>query len=511
MTVTARTAPKAPPQAGTGERAARAEPTTAPAPDPATDPAPARDAATAAPPAADPPASATTPATPPHPDAPASAPAPAPASEPPADQGRPERATAPGPAPSGGPSADAADAGAARAGKADTATRAGADTAARTGTGAGADRRRPGGTATRGGETIRPTGGPGAPRRAPDASGPAATAPDPPPARPPATPPATAPPGTDPSASTGTGPSTDAGTSAGTSTGTGTSAGTGTATGAAGAAAAPGVETASDVETEGGATPRERRSADARALTQVLFAELSGLEPGTPEHARVRTALIEANLPLVRYAAARFRSRNEPIEDVIQVGTIGLINAIDRFDPHRGVQFPTFAMPTVVGEIKRYFRDNVRTVHVPRRLHELWVQVSGATEDLTVLHGRSPTTAEIAARLGIGEDEVLACIEAGRSYHATSLEAAQEGDGLPGLLDRLGYEDPALAGVEHRDLVRHLLVQLPEREQRILLLRYYSNLTQSQISAELGVSQMHVSRLLSRSFARLRSANRIEP
>ncbi|MEU2514028.1 RNA polymerase sigma factor SigF [Streptomyces syringium] len=255
---------------------------------------------------------------------------------------------------------------------------------------------------------------------------------------------------------------------------------------------------------------RESRGADARALTQVLFKEISTLEPGTPEHARVRAALIEANLPLVRYAAARFRSRNEPMEDVVQVGTIGLINAIDRFDPDRGVQFPTFAMPTVVGEIKRYFRDNVRTVHVPRRLHELWVQVNGASEDLTVLHGRSPTTAEIAERLKIGEDEVLACIEAGRSYHATSLEAAQEGDGLPGLLDRLGYEDPALAGVEHRDLVRHLLVQLPEREQRILLLRYYSNLTQSQISAELGVSQMHVSRLLSRSFARLRSANRID-
>ncbi|MEI5008686.1 RNA polymerase sigma factor SigF [Streptomyces sp. PmtA] len=256
---------------------------------------------------------------------------------------------------------------------------------------------------------------------------------------------------------------------------------------------------------------KQSRGADTRALTQVLFAQLKDLEPGTPEHTRVRAALIEANLPLVRYAAARFRSRNEPMEDVVQVGTIGLINAIDRFDPERGVQFPTFAMPTVVGEIKRYFRDNVRTVHVPRRLlHELWVQVNGATEDLTTTHGRSPTTAEIAERLKISEDEVLACIEAGRSYHATSLEAAQEGDGLPGLLDRLGYEDPALAGVEHRDLVRHLLVQLPEREQRILLLRYYSNLTQSQISAELGVSQMHVSRLLARSFARLRSANRIE-
>jgi RNA polymerase sigma-B factor len=250
---------------------------------------------------------------------------------------------------------------------------------------------------------------------------------------------------------------------------------------------------------------------EARALTQVLFDELSGLEPGTSEHSRVRGALIEVNLPLVRYAAARFRSRNEPMEDVVQVGTIGLINAIDRFDPERGVQFPTFAMPTVVGEIKRYFRDNVRTVHVPRRLHELWVQVSGAIEDLTVLHGRSPTTAEIADRLKLSEEEVLACLEAGRAYHATSLEAAQEGgDGAPGLLDRLGYEDPALVGVEHRDLVRHLLVQLPERERRILLLRYFGNLTQSQISAELGVSQMHVSRLLSRSFARLRSANQLE-
>ncbi|WP_405779027.1 RNA polymerase sigma factor SigF [Streptomyces sp. NBC_00859] len=258
------------------------------------------------------------------------------------------------------------------------------------------------------------------------------------------------------------------------------------------------------------APPAKTRGADTRALTQVLFAQLKGVEPGSAEHTRVRSALIEANLPLVRYAAARFRSRNEPMEDVVQVGTIGLINAIDRFDPERGVQFPTFAMPTVVGEIKRYFRDNVRTVHVPRRLHELWVQVTGATEDLTTMHGRSPTTAEIAERLRISEEDVLSCIEAGRSYHAQSLEAAQEGDGLPGLLDRLGYEDPALAGVEHRDLVRHLLVQLPEREQRILMLRYYSNLTQSQISQELGVSQMHVSRLLARSFARLRSANRIE-
>lgn len=253
------------------------------------------------------------------------------------------------------------------------------------------------------------------------------------------------------------------------------------------------------------------RSAEAKARTQVLLERLASLEPGTPEHARARTALIEANIPLVRYVAARFRSRNEPLEDIVQVGTVGLINAIDRFDPGRGVQFPTFALPTIVGEIRRYFRDSVRTVHVPRRLHELSGQVAAAVEDLTAQRGRSPTTAEIAGRVHLAEEDVLACMEVGRAYRATSLEAAQEReDGPPGLLERLGYEDPALAGVEHRELVRHLLVQLPEREQRILVLRYYNNLTQSQISAELGVSQMHVSRLLSRSCARLRAANSLE-
>ncbi|MDB1086144.1 RNA polymerase sigma factor SigF [Streptomyces sp. ACA25] len=256
---------------------------------------------------------------------------------------------------------------------------------------------------------------------------------------------------------------------------------------------------------------RESRGAEARALTQELFEQLTHLEPGTAEHRGVRGALIEANLPLVRYVALRFRSRNEPMEDVVQVGTIGLIHAIDRFDTARGVQFPTFAMPTITGEIRRYFRDHVRTVHVPRRLHELWVQVHTATEDLTVALGRTPNTAEIAERLRLPEEEVLASLEAGRAYRVASLEASQEReDGTPGLIERLGYEDPELAGVEHRALVRHLLVQLPERERRILLLRYYRNLTQSQISVELGVSQMHISRLLSRSFARLRAANPLE-
>jgi RNA polymerase sigma-B factor len=249
------------------------------------------------------------------------------------------------------------------------------------------------------------------------------------------------------------------------------------------------------------------RGVKARALTQALFERFATLEAGTPEHARVRDALVEANLPLVRYVAMRFRSRNEPMEDVVQVGTIGLIHAIDRFDLGRGVQFATFAMPTIVGEIRRYFRDNVRSVHVPRRLHERWAQVRAATEELTVALGRTPSASEIAERLQIPEDDVLASFDAGRAYRVASLEAAQEREDMPGLIDRLGYEDPGLAGVEHRALVRHLLVQLPERERRVLLLRYYRNLTQSQISAELGVSQMHISRLLARSVTRLRSGN----
>ncbi|MGP4110428.1 RNA polymerase sigma factor SigF [Streptomyces sp. 4N509B] len=254
----------------------------------------------------------------------------------------------------------------------------------------------------------------------------------------------------------------------------------------------------------------EGRGVGARALTQALFERLGALEPGTAEHARVRDALVEANLPLVRYVARRFRSRNEPMEDVVQVGTIGLIHAIDRFDPGRGVQFPTFAMPTIVGEIRRYFRDNVRSVHVPRRLHERWAQVRAASEELTAALGRQPTLAEIAERLRIPEEDVAASVEAGRAYRVSSLDAAAEREDAPGLGERLGYEDPGLVGVEHRALVRHLLVQLPERERRILLLRFYRNLTQSQISAELGVSQMHVSRLLARSVTRLRSGNSSE-
>ena len=277
---------------------------------------------------------------------------------------------------------------------------------------------------------------------------------------------------------------------------------------AANADAAAAVEAAAGAAGTAGEAPQRRSTLDVRALTRTLFDRLAELGPDDPERDRVRAALIELNLPLVRYAAARFRGRNEPMEDIVQVGTIGLINAIDRFDAERGVQFPTYALPTILGEIKRYFRDNVRTMHVPRRLQELWVQVSSATEELTPALGRAPRAQEIAASLRIPEEDVRACLDAGRAYNAASLEAATESEGGGStLLDRLGYEDTALTHVEHRDMVRHLLVQLPERERRIVLLRFFGNLTQSQISSELGMSQMHVSRLLSRIFARLRNTN----
>jgi RNA polymerase sigma-B factor len=252
---------------------------------------------------------------------------------------------------------------------------------------------------------------------------------------------------------------------------------------------------------------------EARALTQVLFDELSGLEPGTSEHSRVRAALIEVNLPLVRYAAARFRSRNEPMEDIVQVGTIGLIKAIDRFDCERGVEFPTFAMPTIVGEVKRFFRDTSWSVRVPRRLQELRLALTKTSDELAQKLDRSPTVAELAVALGVSEEDVVDGLAVGNAYTASSLDSPPpEDDGGEGTLaDRLGYEDTALEGVEYRESLKPLLAQLPPRERRIIMLRFFANMTQSQIGEEVGISQMHVSRLLTRTLTQLRDGLTAEP
>ncbi|MEV0846223.1 RNA polymerase sigma factor SigF [Streptomyces sp. NPDC049954] len=255
------------------------------------------------------------------------------------------------------------------------------------------------------------------------------------------------------------------------------------------------------------ASPRiSDASFDTRTLSRALFLRLGDLAEDSPERAYVRDTLIELNLPLVRYAAARFRSRNEPMEDIVQVGTIGLIKAIDRFDCERGVEFPTFAMPTVVGEIKRFFRDTSWSVRVPRRLQELRLALTKTSDELAQKLDRSPTVPELAVALGVSEEDVVDGLAVGNAYTASSLDSpAPEDDGGEGsLADRLGYEDTALEGVEYRESLKPLLAKLPPRERRIIMLRFFANMTQSQIGEEVGISQMHVSRLLTRTLAQLR-------
>ncbi|WP_037575692.1 RNA polymerase sigma factor SigF [Phaeacidiphilus oryzae] len=246
---------------------------------------------------------------------------------------------------------------------------------------------------------------------------------------------------------------------------------------------------------------------DSRALSKTLFARLTTLDEGTHEYAYVRNTLIELNLALVKFAAARFRSRSEPMEDIIQVGTIGLIKAIDRFEPDREVEFPTFAMPTIVGEIKRFFRDTSWAVRVPRRLQELRLDLAKATDRLQQQLDRSPTVAELAAHLGLEEQEVVEGMAASNAYTASSLDAAgtEEDDVESSLADRIGVEDEGLEGIENLESLKPLIAQLPERSRRILSLRFVGGLTQSQIGEELGISQMHVSRILARTLARLRA------
>ncbi|MFH8778542.1 RNA polymerase sigma factor SigF [Streptomyces rimosus] len=250
---------------------------------------------------------------------------------------------------------------------------------------------------------------------------------------------------------------------------------------------------------------------DARALSKTLFERLESLEEGTHEFAYVRNTLVELNLALVKFAASRFRSRSEPMEDIVQVGTIGLIKAIDRFELSRGVEFPTFAMPTIVGEIKRFFRDTSWSVRVPRRLQELRLDLAKAGDELAQQLDRSPTVSELAERLGITNDEVVEGMAASNAYTASSLDAQPEEDDNEGALaDRIGYEDHGLEGIEYVESLKPLIAELPPRDRKILSLRFVANMTQSEIGEELNISQMHVSRLLSRTLVRLRKGLMVE-
>jgi RNA polymerase sigma-B factor len=253
--------------------------------------------------------------------------------------------------------------------------------------------------------------------------------------------------------------------------------------------------------------PSQVAPKDARELSKLFFQQLAVLEEGTPEYSFARNTLIEMNMSLVRYAAGRFRSRGpEEMEDIVQVGMIGLIKAIDRFELSREVEFTSFAIPYVVGEIKRFFRDTTWAVHVPRRLQEARVQLAKATEELRSRLDRDPTVKELSELMSLSEDEVREARLASNGYNSSSLDATLNGseDGEAALQDFIGTEDTALELVEDFHALAPMIAELDERDRQLIHMRFVEELTQAQIGERLGVSQMHVSRLLSRCLARLR-------
>ena len=259
-----------------------------------------------------------------------------------------------------------------------------------------------------------------------------------------------------------------------------------------------------------GASRGERAGHD-RVRARDMFASLARSDLSAVSRQRVRDELVEMHLPLVEYLARRFRNRGEPLDDLVQVATIGLIKAVDRFDLDRGVEFSTYATPTIVGEIKRHFRDKGWAIRVPRRLQELKLSLAKATSELSQRNGRSPTVGELASHLRMSEEDVLEGLESANAYSAVSLDAPDTGDDENhAVADTLGITDESLEGVEYRESLKPLLGQLPAREKRILLLRFFGNMTQSQIAAELGISQMHVSRLLARTLTQLRAGLLLE-
>lgn len=242
-----------------------------------------------------------------------------------------------------------------------------------------------------------------------------------------------------------------------------------------------------------------------RRAAEAMLADLAALPPDSEDHARLRAEIIESLIPLSTHLAARFRNRGEPFDDLVQVANLALVKAVGGFDPERGASFTSYAVPFIVGEIKRHFRDRTWHVRVPRRLQELSLQINRVADELTQRLGRSPTVTDLANHLDIGEEEVIEAMEAAEAYHSLSLDAPAGGEpGASSLHDVIADEHDTMTDVEARVALPPLLAALPQREQRILAMRFFGNLTQSQIAAELGISQMHVSRLISRALATLR-------
>jgi RNA polymerase sigma-B factor len=252
------------------------------------------------------------------------------------------------------------------------------------------------------------------------------------------------------------------------------------------------------------------RTAFARfAVLRAHPEQDSGVDhTGLNEFDRLRNELVVAHLNLARYLAVKFANRGEALDDLIQVGTVGLLKAIDRFDLERGVEFTTYATPTIVGEIKRYFRDKGWAVKVPRRLQELNLAVNRAIEKLNVKLGHSPTVAELAEHLGASEEDVLEAQELGQAYNLLSLDTELNGDGdkkSQTLADYVGQNDSALDLLEDRANLERAFEVLSGRERVILYLRFYESVSQTEIAKRLNVSQMHVSRLQQKALEKLRA------
>ena len=236
-----------------------------------------------------------------------------------------------------------------------------------------------------------------------------------------------------------------------------------------------------------------------------MFRTLQGLEEGSAKFIRQRDSIVERCLPLADHIARRFDGRGEPRDDLVQVARVGLVNAVIRFNVDAGSDFVSFAVPTIMGEVRRHFRDNSWSVKVPRRLKELHLRLGAATAELSQKLGRAPTPSELAAELEMDRDEIVEGLVAGSSYNTLSIDGAGGGtEEAPAIADTLGDVDLNLDQIENRESLRPLLASLPERERQVLLLRFFESMTQTQIAERVGISQMHVSRLLAKSLTRLR-------
>ena len=263
---------------------------------------------------------------------------------------------------------------------------------------------------------------------------------------------------------------------------------------------------------EASAARRRRRRASKgkpawdKERTRELFRRYK--EEGDEE---AREQLIVSHVNLVRYIAAKFKNRGEPLDDLIQVGTIGLIKAIDRFDPSRGLEFTTYATPTIMGEIKRHFRDKGWTIRVPRRLQELSAKVNSATDELTARLQRSPSIEEVAEYLGTTADEVLEAMESSSAYSSVPLEAqgGNEDDDAPSVIDRYASVDGDLEASDDRIVLEEVIGEFPEADQQAIRMRFIDGMTQVEIAKRLGISQVQVSRMLRRALRRIQ--DKIDP